>query len=90
MPNWIDPGPISSGPAVLDYTSGVTQSGTMAHGSGGGEGKASFNDFSFQHKKALPAGEIHVDKYGRVKVQFFWDRTGQKDDSHSRCMWCPR
>ncbi len=27
-----------------------------------------------------PAGEeIYVDKYGRVKVQFFWDRTGKKD-----------
>jgi type VI secretion system secreted protein VgrG len=27
-----------------------------------------------------PAGEeIYVDKYGRVKVQFFWDREGQKD-----------
>jgi type VI secretion system secreted protein VgrG len=28
-----------------------------------------------------PAGEeIHVDKYGRVKVQFFWDRLGKGDD----------
>jgi type VI secretion system secreted protein VgrG len=31
-----------------------------------------------------PAGEeIHTDKYGRVKVQFFWDREGQKDDKSS-------
>jgi type VI secretion system secreted protein VgrG len=31
-----------------------------------------------------PAGEeIYVDKYGRVKVQFFWDREGQKDDKSS-------
>ncbi|MCU0959988.1 MAG: type VI secretion system tip protein VgrG [Pirellulaceae bacterium] len=29
-----------------------------------------------------PAGEeIYVDKYGRVKVQFFWDREGKKDDN---------
>jgi type VI secretion system secreted protein VgrG len=32
-----------------------------------------------------PSGEeIHTDKYGRVKVQFHWDRLGQKDD-HSSC-----
>jgi type VI secretion system secreted protein VgrG len=31
-----------------------------------------------------PAGEeIFVDKYGRVKVQFFWDRLGKKDDKSS-------
>ena len=31
-----------------------------------------------------PAGEeIHCDKYGRVKVQFFWDRDGQADDKTS-------
>jgi len=27
--------------------------------------------------------EIWVDKYGRVKVQFFWDRVGKKDDNSS-------
>jgi type VI secretion system secreted protein VgrG len=27
--------------------------------------------------------EIWVDKYGRVKVQFFWDRVGQKNDDSS-------
>ena len=27
--------------------------------------------------------EICVDKYGRVKVQFFWDRKGKKDDNSS-------
>jgi type VI secretion system secreted protein VgrG len=28
-----------------------------------------------------PSGdEIYTDKYGRVKVQFFWDREGKKDD----------
>jgi type VI secretion system secreted protein VgrG len=32
-----------------------------------------------------PAGEeIHCDQYGRVKVQFHWDRDGQADD-HSSC-----
>jgi type VI secretion system secreted protein VgrG len=31
-----------------------------------------------------PAGEeIYVDKYGRVKVQFYWDRIGQKNESSS-------
>jgi type VI secretion system secreted protein VgrG len=31
-----------------------------------------------------PAGEeIFTDKYGRVKVQFFWDREGKKDDNSS-------
>ncbi|MGE0761020.1 MAG: type VI secretion system Vgr family protein [Pirellulaceae bacterium] len=31
-----------------------------------------------------PAGEeIYVDKYGRVKVQFHWDRLGQKDENSS-------
>jgi type VI secretion system secreted protein VgrG len=27
--------------------------------------------------------EIWVDNYGRVKVQFYWDRVGQKDDTSS-------
>lgn len=27
--------------------------------------------------------EIWVDKYGRVKVQFFWDRVGKKDENSS-------
>ena len=31
-----------------------------------------------------PGGEeIYVDKYGRVKVQFFWDRQGKKDENSS-------
>ncbi|EIK93118.1 Rhs element Vgr protein, partial [Pseudomonas sp. M47T1] len=31
-----------------------------------------------------PKGEeIHCDPYGRVKVQFFWDREGQGDDTSS-------
>lgn len=31
-----------------------------------------------------PAGEeIYVDKYGRIKVQFHWDRKGQKNESSS-------
>jgi type VI secretion system secreted protein VgrG len=33
-----------------------------------------------------PAGEdIYVDKYGRIKVQFYWDREGKKDPSS--CAW---
>ncbi|MHA6495051.1 type VI secretion system Vgr family protein [Pseudomonas borbori] len=31
-----------------------------------------------------PVGEeIHCDEYGRIKVQFFWDREGQADDKTS-------
>lgn len=31
-----------------------------------------------------PSGdEIHTDKYGRVKVQFFWDRYGKKNEKSS-------
>ena len=31
-----------------------------------------------------PSGEeIYCDKYGRVKVQFFWDREGKKDENSS-------
>ncbi len=31
-----------------------------------------------------PAGkEIHTDKYGRIKVQFHWDRVGKKDEKTS-------
>jgi type VI secretion system secreted protein Hcp len=41
---------------VLSYSWGVTNAGSMAHGSGGGEGKASFHDLSFVHNidKASP------------------------------------
>ena len=31
----------------------------------------------------IPGREIHTDRYGRVKVQFFWDRYGQKDERSS-------
>jgi type VI secretion system secreted protein VgrG len=27
--------------------------------------------------------ELYVDKYGRIKVQFFWDRLGKKDENSS-------
>ena len=41
---------------VLSYSWGVTNAGSMAHGSGGGEGKSTFHDLSFVHKidKASP------------------------------------
>jgi len=32
-----------------------------------------------------PGEEIYVDKYGRIKVQFYWDREGQKDVTS--CAW---
>src|SRR6476659_7696477 len=41
---------------VLSFSWGVTNAGSMAHGTGGGEGKATFHDLSFVHKidKASP------------------------------------
>ena len=41
---------------LLSWSWGVTQGGTMAFGGGGGEGKASFSDFTLTHKvdKATP------------------------------------
>jgi type VI secretion system secreted protein Hcp len=41
---------------VLSYSWGVSNAGSMSHGSGGGEGKATFHDLSFVHKidKASP------------------------------------
>lgn len=31
-----------------------------------------------------PKGEeVHVDKYGRIKVQFYWDREGKRDENSS-------
>ncbi|HEY1305493.1 MAG TPA: type VI secretion system tube protein Hcp [Vicinamibacterales bacterium] len=45
---------------ILSWSWGITQSGTMAHGGGGGEGKANFNDFNFTH---------HVDKASPVLMK---------------------
>jgi len=45
---------------ILSWSWGVTQSGTMAHGGGGGEGKANFNDFNFTH---------HIDKASPVLLK---------------------
>jgi type VI secretion system secreted protein Hcp len=45
---------------ILSWSWGVQQGGTMAHGGGGGEGKASFNDFNFTH---------HVDKASPVLLK---------------------
>src|SRR6266508_4265787 len=41
---------------VLAWSWGVTQGGSMAHGGGGGQGKASFQDFHITHNidKASP------------------------------------
>jgi type VI protein secretion system component Hcp len=42
---------------VMSFSWAVNQAGSMAHGGGGGEGKASFHDLSFTHQvdKASPA-----------------------------------
>ena len=70
---------------VLSWSWGVTQSGTMAQGGGGGTGKASFNDFNFTHQidkaspvllKACATGEhikeatITVRKAGKGQQEF--------------------
>ena len=41
---------------VLSYSFGISQTGTMSYGGGGGAGKANFNDFSFMMRmnKATP------------------------------------
>jgi type VI secretion system secreted protein Hcp len=45
---------------VLSWSWGVAQSGSLAHGGGGGTGKATFNDFNFTH---------HVDKASPVLLK---------------------
>jgi type VI secretion system secreted protein Hcp len=45
---------------VLSWSWGLSNSGTLAHGGGGGEGKTSFHDFSFTH---------HVDKASPVLMK---------------------
>jgi type VI secretion system secreted protein Hcp len=45
---------------ILSWSWGVNQSGTMSYGGGGGEGKASFNDFNFTH---------HLDKASPVLLK---------------------
>jgi type VI secretion system secreted protein Hcp len=70
---------------VLSYSWGVSNAGSMAHGSGGGEGKATFHDLSFTHKvdKASPVllqacatgvhlkdGTITVRKAGKGQQEF--------------------
>jgi type VI secretion system secreted protein Hcp len=45
---------------ILSYSWGVSNTGSMGHGSGGGEGKASFHDMSFVH---------HFDKASPVLMQ---------------------
>ena len=45
---------------VLAWSWGVAQSGTIAQGGGGGQGKASFQDFNFTH---------HIDKASPVLMK---------------------
>jgi len=46
---------------VLSFSWGVSQTGTMAHGGGGGEGKASFNDFKFTTKVSKASPTLFLD-----------------------------
>ena len=43
---------------VVSFSWGMSQSGGMAHGSGGGEGKATFHDLSFTHRVDKASPEI--------------------------------
>jgi len=45
---------------VLSWSWGVSKAGSISHGGGGGEGKASFNDFNFTH---------HIDKASPVLMK---------------------
>ena len=45
---------------VLSWSWGVSQTGSIAFGGGGGEGKASFHDFTFTH---------HIDKASPVLLK---------------------
>ena len=55
---------------VLSYSWGMTNAGSMAHGSGGGEGKATFHDLSFTHV---------IDKSSPVLMQACATGTHYKD-----------
>ena len=55
---------------VLSYSWGVTNSGSMATGSGGGEGKATFHDLSFVH---------NIDKASPVLLQVCANGTHMKE-----------
>jgi len=55
---------------VLSYSWGVSNAGSMAQGSGGGEGKASFHDLSFTHS---------IDKSSPVLMQACATGTHYKD-----------
>src|SRR6185295_14029369 len=46
---------------VLSFSWGVSQTGTMAHGGGGGEGKASFHDFNFTTKISKASPTLFLD-----------------------------
>ena len=46
---------------VLSWSWGVSQTGTLAHGGGGGEGKASFNDFKFTTKVSKASPTLFLD-----------------------------
>jgi len=76
---------------IKDWSFGIENPTTIGSATGGaGSGKSSFGEFSIN----ASGDEIATDKYGRVKVKFFWDRDGKTSDdssgSASPCTWCPR
>jgi type VI secretion system secreted protein Hcp len=54
---------------VLSYGFGISQTGTMSYGGGGGAGKANFGDFSFMMRmnKATPKLMDHCAKGSHIK-----------------------
>jgi type VI secretion system secreted protein Hcp len=55
---------------VLSWSWGVSNSGSMAYGSGGGDGKSNFHDLSFVH---------NYDKSSPILMQYCADGTHMKD-----------
>ena len=83
---------------VLSWSWGVSQTGTMSYGGGGGAGKANFQDLNFMHNvdKASPilmlkcaTGE-HIKeatlvsrKAGKTQQEYL-DRQAERDSRHER------
>jgi type VI secretion system secreted protein Hcp len=67
---------------VLSWSWGLSQSGTMVHGGGGGEGKASFQDFNFTHRvdKASPVLMSACATGQHIKEATITVRTAGKDE----------
>lgn len=66
---------------VVSWQWGVSQTGTMAHGGGGGAGKASFNDLTITHTldAASPILALHCATGQHIKSGTLVNRKAGKD-----------